>query len=363
MNKLYPIQEWARFRTGVGSENGDRQLTTTNKNWEQRNGNLLRTTSGSLKIGTKYTLQNWITDDDLSNVGAINEDGWTFTATGTTPTKWTNSSVMEEWGTERGRLIPVNAETVFLAFMGAHASDPNNGIASIKIYLYRRRGPAMLVGEYDLTVGDQDVIRYPYPPYETVLKKNYVDKIVRVESDWIQEPQIVGGDTDDGIAMLRIPTFGAEFILVEVDSVGSGIALDVLMSSSAQLAESVPTEEIKRVEFPTITWVTSEGHAPKTAVVRNVNMLVERIVLIISSVTGGPATTFTFADDTGAVIIDPTNFAALADGTVYQKLSTKATADFDAVPINGDITITMDPDADAGGSGQTLSITPIFYGP
>lgn len=239
MNRLYPIQEWSKFRTGVGSENGDRQLTTTNKNWDQRNGNRVRTTSGTLKIGTKYTIQNWITADDFTNVGGQNNDGTEFVATRSgaasvaTPTTWANSSVLEEWGTERGRLIPCNAENVFLAFMAAHASDPNNGTASINIYLYRRNGPAQFVGDYDLICGDLDVVRYPYPPYEGILKKNYIDTITKVSSQWISDPEIISGGAD-GIAMIRIPTHGYEWILVEVDAVSSGITLDVLMSSSNQ---------------------------------------------------------------------------------------------------------------------------------
>jgi len=369
MNRLYPIQEWSKFRTGVGSENGDRQLTTTNKDWNSKDSNRKRTTSGTLKIGTKYTLQDWKTDDDLSNAGAMNQDGSEFVAIRTgaaavaTPTKWTNSSVVEEWGTERGRLIPCNAENIFLAFMAAHASDPNNGTASIKIYMYRRNGPAQFVGDYDLVCGDLDVVRYPYPPYEGILKKNYIDTITRRESNWIQEPEIVGGDSDNGIAMLRIPTHGYEWILVEVDAVGSGITLDVLMSSSNQILETATQEEIKTVEFSQVSWATGAGHAAKTATAYNVNMLVERIDVLISSVTANPTVDVSFADGNGVVIIDATNFTTLADGTKHMKLATKATADFDAVPINGDITVTVDPSADPGGAAQTLTVDVIFRGP
>ena len=241
MQTINTQQEWEKFRVGIGSENGDRQLTTTNKNWDQRLGNRKRTTSGTLKIGTKYTLQNWITDDDFSNVGGTNIDGNVFVPTRSgaaavaTPTKWTNSSVLEEWGTERYRDIPPNAVNIFLAFMGAHASDPNDGTASVYIYMYRKRGPAQLVGDYDLIVGDQDVIRYPYAPYEGVLLKNWVDTItINGTSPWIQTPNIIGSAAAEGIAMLRIPTFGYAGILVEVDAVSSGITLDVLMSSSPQ---------------------------------------------------------------------------------------------------------------------------------
>jgi len=229
---MNPLVEWEKFRVGVGAENGDRQLTTTNRNWEQRLGNRKRTTSGTLKIGTTYTLQNWISADDFSNVGAINLDGHVFQATGTTPTTWTNSSVVEEHGTERFRLIPPNWVNLYLAFMGSHASEPNDGTASVYIYMYKKHGPAQYVGDYNLVVGDMDVVRYPYAPYDGVSLKNWVNTITLVAEQWIQTPDIIASGTNEGVAMLRIPTFGFYGILVEVDAVSAGITLDVLVSGS-----------------------------------------------------------------------------------------------------------------------------------
>ena len=53
------------------------------------------TTSGSLVSGDAYRLTDWITADDFTNVGAgSNADGVEFLATGTTPTTWTNSSIV-----------------------------------------------------------------------------------------------------------------------------------------------------------------------------------------------------------------------------------------------------------------------------
>lgn len=57
-------------------------------------------TSGTLTVGKRYRLRDWITGDDFTNVGAgSNADGVEFVATGTTPTTWTNSSVVEAIGT------------------------------------------------------------------------------------------------------------------------------------------------------------------------------------------------------------------------------------------------------------------------
>jgi len=56
-------------------------------------------TSGTLTIGKSYRLKDWITSDDFTNVGAAsNADGVEFTATGTTPTTWSNSSKVVQIG-------------------------------------------------------------------------------------------------------------------------------------------------------------------------------------------------------------------------------------------------------------------------
>lgn len=55
-------------------------------------------TSGTLEIGKRYRLKDFIAGDDFSNIGATNEDGNEFIATGTTPTTWTNSSIIVQIG-------------------------------------------------------------------------------------------------------------------------------------------------------------------------------------------------------------------------------------------------------------------------
>jgi len=57
-------------------------------------------TSGTLTVGKRYRLKDLITGDDFTNVGAAsNADGVEFVATGTTPTTWSNFSVVESIGT------------------------------------------------------------------------------------------------------------------------------------------------------------------------------------------------------------------------------------------------------------------------
>ena len=56
-------------------------------------------TSGTLTVGKKYRIETFIAGDDFTNVGAAsNATGVEFIATGTTPTTWTNSSVVGQVG-------------------------------------------------------------------------------------------------------------------------------------------------------------------------------------------------------------------------------------------------------------------------
>lgn len=60
-------------------------------------------TSGTLVVGNEYLIIDHISSDDFTNVGAAsNADGVTFTATGTTPTTWTNSSTVVRTAADAG---------------------------------------------------------------------------------------------------------------------------------------------------------------------------------------------------------------------------------------------------------------------
>lgn len=60
-------------------------------------------TSGTLTVGKKYRIHTFVAGDSFTNVGASsNATGVDFVATGTTPTTWTNSSVLTPIGTTGG---------------------------------------------------------------------------------------------------------------------------------------------------------------------------------------------------------------------------------------------------------------------
>ncbi len=51
------------------------------------------TTSGLLEVGKTYNIESLVAGDDFANVGYV-ADNTPFIATGTTPTVWTNSTVV-----------------------------------------------------------------------------------------------------------------------------------------------------------------------------------------------------------------------------------------------------------------------------
>ena len=57
-------------------------------------------TSGTLESGKDYVITDFIAGDDFTNIGGTNVDGNRFTASGTTPTAWTNSSILTPMSTE-----------------------------------------------------------------------------------------------------------------------------------------------------------------------------------------------------------------------------------------------------------------------
>lgn len=71
--------------------------TLQNRSNNQESANIARGdttvfTSGTLVVGETYKIVLFVAGDDFTNVGGTNVTGNIFTATGTTPTTWTNSS-------------------------------------------------------------------------------------------------------------------------------------------------------------------------------------------------------------------------------------------------------------------------------
>jgi len=86
---------------------------------------------GPLVVGQIYEITNYVSDDDFTNVGAAsNATGVIFTATGTTPTKWTNFSILSpRWnGTLNATITAILTripEITTVDTTYARASSPN----------------------------------------------------------------------------------------------------------------------------------------------------------------------------------------------------------------------------------------------
>ena len=57
-------------------------------------------TSGVLEVGVEYTILDFNTGDNFTNVGGTNVTGNVFVATGTTPTTYTNGSTLAKYVTQ-----------------------------------------------------------------------------------------------------------------------------------------------------------------------------------------------------------------------------------------------------------------------
>ena len=115
---------------------------------------------------------------------------------------------------------------------------------------------------------------------------------------------------------------------------------------------------IARYEFAQQSWASGETGA-LTATVGNANMLIERMDVLISNATNAITFTVTIADENSVQVL---TFAGLAENTNHIKLATKATPDFDAVPVSDNtLTVTITPSGDPGASGATVDV--ILYGP
>ena len=117
---------------------------------------------------------------------------------------------------------------------------------------------------------------------------------------------------------------------------------------------------IAKYQFPRLSWANTET-ANITAVLNNVCMLIERVDVIINNSTNNVTVTITWADENSVVILGASNFATLADNTNHLFLASKATADFDVIPVYNDITITGSVSGDPGASGITADV--MMYGP
>lgn len=123
-----------------------------------------------------------------------------------------------------------------------------------------------------------------------------------------------------------------------------------------------PQFSVARFEFARQSWATGAGDAAKTATLSNINGTIRRIDVLISSVSANPTVNVSITDHNGVSLV---SFSSLADGTKHIKLAeshkSSQDADFNPLPVNGTLTVSIDPSADAGGTDQNLTVDVIIY--
>lgn len=122
---------------------------------------------------------------------------------------------------------------------------------------------------------------------------------------------------------------------------------------------------VARLQFGQLTWVTGEGHAAKTKDLF-VNGKIVRMDVIIPAVTGNADldVDITVTDENGSALGSELDHSGLGHGASYyydSESSTASDGDFNPVYHNGTLTVSIDPNEDAGGSTQTLKVDVILY--
>ncbi|KKN19564.1 hypothetical protein LCGC14_0944500 [marine sediment metagenome] len=119
---------------------------------------------------------------------------------------------------------------------------------------------------------------------------------------------------------------------------------------------------VARYEFPTET-LPAIGVTAQTETLGNINGTIEALEIVIADTTDGVTFTVTITSATGATLFSE---ASLADNQTHYKvaLSNKATqdADFNPIPVNSTLTVTVTPNASPDAAGNnTVDVQVIIY--
>jgi hypothetical protein len=160
-------------------------------------------TSGTLETGKNYIIDTYVAGDDFTNIGGTNVSGSEFTATGTTPTTWTNSSSLRRTGAilslESPSIQPAPGQWLDSSTNKLHALQPLTGSSlTLPKRDFQVRGTVTWSGTHELkhiTVIDRAVL----PP------NAYIESIIGViTGSTIEDIQI--GDGSDGDRFVVLTT-------------------------------------------------------------------------------------------------------------------------------------------------------------
>jgi len=126
------------------------------------------------------------------------------------------------------------------------------------------------------------------------------------------------------------------------------MATSATITSSYDKRNAMADKPVWQAEA-TFVWQTGDGHAAQSVTLNELNGIITGVSISITSVTDNPTVDVTLKDGLGTEMIA---FSGLADGSTHWKDE----GDFNQTPVAGDVTLSVDPSADPGGSGQTLTV-------
>lgn len=169
------------------------------------NRDSLTITSGSLVVGATYQMITYNAGDDFTNVGGTNSSGGTFVATGTTPTRWTNGSI-----------IGVYKTTIAFTF--------NNTDAARVVYVgiggdnqFKLQVNSIVIIDTGTTPSDKQFKMWHIIPVNLIVGVNYFNVIA-----------IGDGSINDSIAMVVYDN-----TLLQLSSATSDTQLNILYKTSS----------------------------------------------------------------------------------------------------------------------------------
>jgi len=115
---------------------------------------------------------------------------------------------------------------------------------------------------------------------------------------------------------------------------------------------------VAKYQIGQLSWGAT-GHAADTDTLANINMMIERVDIIVSNAANAITVDLAITDENGAAIITLTG---LARNTKHVKLAYDdgGSNDFPPIVVNNTLTVSVDPSGDAGAGGITVDV--ILYG-
>ena len=226
------------YRNGVASKHFDQTGVSPASQTPQ--------TSGSLVAGKEYVIDTYVSDDDFTNVatvvsGTINTNGCIFVASGTTPTKWTNSSSLRRTGATLYLppecLQPAPGQWLDASGNRLHAMQPASGSSLVRFkrdfeFLSRNTWTAGSSAAQYIGGINQNVVTAKHRISEIipipVVTTNLASVTIGDGSDADYYVAAVDPNSVDAFALLKYKNDGTNFKLTITPTSGATMTIDTI---------------------------------------------------------------------------------------------------------------------------------------